>query len=192
MITLPTLNFEYNALEPYIDQETMRIHYTKHHQAYIDKLNLVLDKYPELQSESIETLLGKLESLRMDPKDRVLLKNHGGGHVNHAFFWTILGVKKAIDHNLLNRITTTYGSFEEFKKQFTDTALSHFGSGWMWLVENKEKKLEMYSTPNQDSPYLSGSKPILALDLWEHAYYLKYQNRKADYITAWWKVVKIL
>jgi Fe-Mn family superoxide dismutase len=101
-------------------------------------------------------------------------------------------VKKAIDHNLLNRITTTYGSFEEFKKQFTDMALSHFGSGWMWLVENKEKKLEMYSTPNQDSPYLSGSKPILALDLWEHAYYLKYQNRKADYITAWWKVVKIL
>jgi len=192
MITLPKLPYDYNALEPYIDEETMRIHHTKHHQAYVDKLNIVLEKYPAIKSDTVETLLSTLNTLPMDEKDKILLRNHGGGHVNHTFFWTIMGKTKAVNQELQEKIQTTFGSVDEFKQLFTQTALSHFGSGWVWLVENKKGKLELYSTPNQDSPYLLGHKPLITLDLWEHAYYLKYQNRKAEYINSWWNVLTVI
>jgi superoxide dismutase, Fe-Mn family len=192
MITLPKLPYAYDALEPYIDARTMEIHYTKHHQAYVDKLNAVLTKYPLLDAMPVEELLAKLSSLAMDEKDRTALKNSGGGHVNHAFFWTVMGPKKTPDKNLVDRISQKFGSIDAFKKLFTEVAVGHFGSGWAWLVENKKKELEIYSTPNQDSPYLVGHTPIIALDLWEHAYYLKYQNRRAEYVANWWSVLKLL
>ena len=192
MITLPTLTYAYDALEPYIDEETMHIHHTKHHQAYIDKLNVVLEKYPALRSESIEQLLLRFDTLKTDPTDKILLRNHGGGHINHTFFWTLLSKTKSVNQNLLTKITKEFGSLTSFQEEFGNKALSHFGSGWMWLVENSSKELEMYSTPNQDSPYLKGHTPLVALDVWEHAYYLKYQNRRAEYIKNWWNVLKIL
>lgn len=192
MITLPKLTYAYNALEPFIDEQTMRIHHTKHHQAYIDKLNAVLEKYPSYQSKSVEYLLTNLETLEVDPKDRIALRNHGGGHVNHTFFWTLMGKNKEIDDVLSKRIQKKYGSIDAFKDIFSQTALSHFGSGWAWLVENKKKELDIYSTSNQDSPYLTHDKPLIALDIWEHAYYLLYQNRRAEYIKNWWNVLKIL
>jgi len=192
MITLPALPYEYNALEPYIDETTMRLHHDKHHQTYVDKLNGVLEKYEVFQKTPVEELLGRLKTLNMDEKDRMMLKNHGGGHINHAFFWTIMGPKKTIDKNLVDRITKRFGSVDDFKKQFTDLAVAHFGSGWAWLVENSKKELEMYTTPNQDSPYLMGHTPLICVDVWEHAYYLKYQNRRAEYITNWWNVLTLL
>lgn len=192
MITLPALPYQYNALVPFIDEETMRIHHTKHHQAYIDKLNLVLEKYPLLQSDSVDSLLQKLETLPMEPKDKIQLNNNGGGHSNHTFFWSIMGTTKHVDPDLSKKITATFGSVDAFKKAFTEGALQHFGSGWMWLVENSNKELLLYSTPNQNSPHLSGHTPKITLDLWEHAYYLAYQNRKADYIKNWWNVVSVI
>lgn len=192
MITLPKLPYAFDALEPYIDARTMEIHVTKHHQAYIDKLNAVLVKYPSLAGTPVEELLGKMSTLSMEEKDRVALKNSGGGHVNHAFFWTVMGPIKSPDTLLIERITKEFGSIEAFKKIFTDVAVGHFGSGWAWLAENKQKKLEIYTTANQDSPYLTGHTPIIALDLWEHAYYLLYQNRRAEYVANWWNVLTCL
>jgi Fe-Mn family superoxide dismutase len=192
MITLPALPYKYDALEPFIDAETMRIHHTKHHQAYIDKLNAVLEKYEALKQTPVENLLKRLPSFNMDEGDRTVIKNSGGGHVNHAFFWTIMGPKKIVDKPLVDRIVKAFGSVEDFKKRFTDLAVNHFGSGWVWLVENGNKELELYTTPNQDSPYLSGHMPKIALDVWEHAYYLKYQNRRAEYVTNWWNVLKLI
>ncbi len=192
MITLPTLPYRYDELEPHIDARTMEIHLTKHHQAYIDKLNTLLTKYPSFQKTPVEELLRNIKTLPMEEKDRIVLKNNGGGHVNHAFFWTIMGPTKHLDTVLIDRVTREFGSIGAFKKIFTDVAIGHFGSGWVWLAENSQKKLELYSTANQDSPYLFGHTPIVALDLWEHAYYLLYQNRRAEYVANWWNVVPCL
>lgn len=188
--TLPQLSYPYNALEPHLDARTMEIHHTKHHQGYIDKLNLVLEKYPAFSKKSLEELLKGLSKLKMDEADKALLKNHGGGHLNHALFWEILGPQKNIDDALVKDIEKTFNSLENFKKTFSQTALSHFGSGWAWLARDTTDKLLVYSLPNQDSPLLRGHTPILGLDIWEHAYYLKYQNRRADYIDSWWNVLK--
>lgn len=192
MITLPPLPYDYSALEPYIDETTMRIHHDKHHQGYIDRLNSVLEKYEALQKTPVEELLENLKTLKIDEHDREMLKNHGGGHVNHAFFWTIMGPKKAIDTNLSYRIVKQFGSINDFKKRFSEMALARFGSGWVWLARNGKDGLELYSTPNQDSPYLMGHTPVIGLDVWEHAYYLKYQNRRAEYVANWWNVLKLI
>ncbi|PJE63947.1 superoxide dismutase [Candidatus Roizmanbacteria bacterium CG10_big_fil_rev_8_21_14_0_10_45_7] len=190
--TLPPLNYAYNALEPHIDSRTMEIHYTKHHQAYIDKLNALLEKYPKYAKKPLDGLMKSLDSLSMPESDRMVLRNHGGGHLNHTLFWSILGPKKEVDTALVAEIEKTYGSMDEFKKAFSALALNRFGSGWAWLARGSNGELKMYSTLNQDSPYLTGDAPIFGLDVWEHAYYLIYQNRRTDYIAAWWKVLKLL
>ena len=190
--TLPELPYAADALEPFIDAKTMEIHHAKHHQAYIDKLNAVLDKHPDLIDTPLEQLLSKLETLSIPDADKKAIRNHGGGHLNHSLFWTIMGPTKEVDLQLTTEIQETFGSLEDFKKQFTDQAAAIFGSGWMWLVRNADGQLETYSTPNQDSPLMTGREPLIGLDVWEHAYYLKYQNRRAEYITAWWNILKLL
>lgn len=189
---LPKLNYAYDALEPYIDARTMEIHHTKHHQGYIDKLNAVLDKYPALADKKLEDLLRELSSLPVEEADRTALKNHGGGHLNHALFWQIMGPQKEADEELIEEVKKTFGSADEFKKVFTQAAASHFGSGWAWLARDEGGGLKAYSLPNQDSPYLKSHTPIIGLDVWEHAFYLKYQNRRAEYIENWWSVLKLL
>lgn len=181
MFTLPKLNYDYNALEPHIDEQTMRIHHTKHHQAYIDKLNAALEKYPELQKKKVEELLENLDAV---PEEiRTTVKNNAGGHWNHTFFWQILGAKE--NEEVKKKIGESFGSLENFKKLFKEAALARFGSGWVWLgLENG--KLVIETTANQDTPK---SHVILGLDVWEHAYYLKYQNKRADYVDAFWNVV---
>jgi len=189
MHKLPKLPYKYDALEPHIDVETMKVHHGKHHRAYTDKLNEVLAKYPNLQKQSPSDLLRNLVSLPVDDADRALLRNHGGGYLNHALFWDVLGPEKAIDEKLVADVEQTYGSVETFRDRFTTQSTRHFGSGWTWLVRDGDGKLDLYTLPNQDSPYTLGHTPILMLDLWEHAYYLKYQNRRADYLKAFWNVV---
>lgn len=189
---LPKLPYSYDALEPYIDAKTMEVHHTKHHQAYIDKLNTVLGKYANLSERNLEDLLRNFGSLPMEEKDKIMIRNHGGGHINHSLFWQIMGPKKEIDEKLVTELIEKFGSIDEFKKQFSGLAVSHFGSGWVWLVRDQNNSLQLYSLPNQDSPYLNGHKPIIGLDVWEHAYYLKYQNRRAEYIENWWNVFKIV
>jgi Fe-Mn family superoxide dismutase len=185
---LPPLPYAYDALEPHIDARTMEIHYTKHHQAYIDNANAALEKHPELANKSVEELLGNLNAV---PEDiRMVIRNHGGGHANHALFWTVLkkdGGKPAGD--LAGAIDQTFGGFDAFKAQFESAAKTRFGSGWAWLSVKKDGTLVVASTPNQDSPLSDGVTPILGLDVWEHAYYLKYQNRRPDYVAAFWNVV---
>ena len=188
---LPALGYAYNALEPYIDAATMEIHYAKHHQAYTDKMNAVLEKYPALTEES-EILMRKLDSLPMDEADKKAFKNHGGGFVNHKLFWQAMDPNNQKDENLIKEIETTFGSMAEFKNKFNEAAKTQFGSGWAWLVRNSSGKLEVYNTANQDSPWLKGHEPILCLDVWEHAYYLKYQNKRPDYVDAWWNTVKLV
>ncbi len=190
--TLPQLSYGYSDLEPYIDAKTMEIHHTKHHQAYIDKLNGVLEKYPALAEKPLEELLKDIKTLAVEDKDRTLIQNHGGGHWNHSFFWSIMGPKKEIDAKLVSDITTGFGSVEEFKKKFNDSASTRFGSGWAWLVRKSDGSLDVYSTGNQDCPLMFGDVPLIGLDVWEHAYYLKYQNKRVDYINGWWNVVKIM
>lgn len=190
--TLPKLPYSYNALEPHIDARTMEIHHAKHHQAYVDKLNAALEKYSKLYEKSAEEIIANLNALDVDEATRTAIKNHGGGVVNHTFFWNIMGPKKEIDKKLVNEIKSTYGSIDEFKKKFTEAALSRFGSGWAWLVKHQDGQLEICSTANQDSPLSSGHTPIIAIDVWEHAYYLKYQNRRAEYIENWWNVLKLI
>ncbi|OGK66277.1 superoxide dismutase [Candidatus Roizmanbacteria bacterium RIFOXYB2_FULL_41_10] len=190
--TLPKLNYDYDALEPYIDAKTMEIHHTKHHQAYVDNLNAVLIKFPQYQTVVLEDLLGKLETLEMPEADKTVLRNHGGGHLNHSFFWQILSPQNQKDAALIKRIEQEYRSLGEFRDLFSQTAAKHFGSGWAWLVIKPSGNLEIYSTSNQDSPYLQGDKPLIALDLWEHSYYLKYQNRRLEYIQAFWQVFKLI
>lgn len=190
--TLPKLSYDYDALEPFIDAQTMEIHHTKHHQAYIDKLNGVLEKYPAFADTPLADLMKTLNTLDMGDDDKKLLQNHGGGHLNHAFFWTIMAPKKELDSALSNRIEKTYGGIDQFKELFSSVATSVFGSGWAWLVEDENKNLKVYSTPNQNSPYLNGHTPLVGLDLWEHAYYLKYHNRRPEYLTNWWNVLKLL
>ena len=186
---LPPLPYAYDALEPYIDRETMEIHHTKHHQTYIDKLNPVLEKYEILQNKSLEDIMKEIDSLNLDAADRQMVINHGGGHLNHTSFWQVMGPNKKTDEKLAAQIKEQFGSMEQFKQQFNDTATKLFGSGWAWLVRDMDNKLHVYATHNQDSPLLRGHTPLIGLDVWEHAYYLKYRNRRAEYIENWWNVV---
>jgi Fe-Mn family superoxide dismutase len=187
--TLPNLPYGYDALEPHIDAKTMEIHHTKHHQTYVTKLNEALGNSPDLQSKSLEELLTGINSIPENIRGAV--RNHGGGHHNHSLFWTILGPKAGGEPtgDLASAINGTFGSFASFKEKFTTTAGNHFGSGWAWLCVDKAKGLVVKSLPNQDSPLMEGLTPICGLDVWEHAYYLKYQNRRPEYITAFWNVV---
>jgi len=187
--SLPQLPYSYDGLEPYIDKMTMEIHHTKHHQGYINNLNSALEKYPEFHNLELEEILKNLNQLPEEIKAAV--RNNGGGHYNHSLFWEIMkpnggGEPKG---KLKEEIEKNFGSFEEFKKLFSETAIKHFGSGWAWLVITSDKKLKVYSMLNQDSPLMNGDVPIMGLDVWEHAYYLKYQNRRAEYVEAWWHVV---
>lgn len=188
---LPDLPYDYAALEPHIDEQTMRIHHDKHHAAYIAKLNAVVEKNPSLQEKNLSELMKTVDSLGLSEGDKAMFVNNGGGHLNHSFFWEIMGPKKEIDEALHERIKTTFGTVDTFKEEFSAQAVSRFGSGWAWLVDS-HGELKIYSTPNQDSPYLSGDTPLIGLDVWEHAYYLKYQNQRPEYIKAWWNVVKIV
>ncbi len=186
--TLPPLQYPYDALEPFIDARTMEIHHTKHHQAYVNNLNVALAKEPGFENWSLEELLTKLDTLPSSIKGAV--QNNGGGHFNHSLFWTLLKVNGGAlpEGALLEALNKAFGSFEEFKSAFSAAAATRFGSGWAWLIVNAKKELEVVSTANQDTPLLLG-KPILALDVWEHAYYLNYQNRRPDYISAFFNVV---
>lgn len=189
---LPKLAYDYSALEPHIDAKTMELHHSKHHQAYVDKLNAALEKYPDLQNTSIEDLLKNLSTLEVAENDRTAIRNHGGGHANHSFFWQIIGPQKEIDERLIGDINSEFGSVEEFKKQFTDLATKVFGSGWAWLARDENSRLHLHALPLQDSPLMHGHTPVIGLDVWEHAYYLKYQNRRAEYIEAWWNILKLI
>lgn len=185
---LPKLAYSYDALEPFIDAKTMEIHYTKHHQAYVDKLNAALEKHPELQDKSVEALLKDLNKV---PEDiRTAVRNHGGGHFNHSLFWRVMGPKIGGEPKgkLAEALNQNFGGFEKFKEQFSAAAAGVFGSGWAWLAADG-KELKVMATPNQDSPVSQGLTPLLGIDVWEHAYYLKYQNKRADYVAAWWNVV---
>ena len=183
---LPELQYAYNALEPYIDAQTMEIHYTKHHQTYVDKLNAALEEHEDLQSKSVEDLLRDLHNV---PEGiRTAVRNHGGGHFNHSFFWPMLRKETTFGGDVADAITSTFGDFEQFKQQFSNAAALLFGSGWAWLVWNRGE-LQIVTTANQDNPLSEGKSPILGIDVWEHAYYLKYQNRRPDYISAFFNVI---
>lgn len=186
---LPALPYAYDALEPYIDTLTMEIHHDKHHRAYVDNLNKALDAYPALQKEPIEKLLTQIESL--PEAIRTAVRNNGGGHYNHSMFWTLMrrGAMEKPRGSLADAIEKRFGHFDAFKEQFNQAAKTVFGSGWAWLVVEYNGNLTIKTTPNQDNPIFQGLKPVLGLDVWEHAYYLKYQNRRPDYISAWWYVV---
>ncbi len=186
---LPPLPYDYNALEVSIDEQTMRIHHDKHHAAYVTNLNAALEKHPELQNKSIEDLVGNMTAV---PEDiRTAVRNNGGGHANHSMFWQIMAPNGGGEPTgaLAQAITSGFGSLAQFKEQFAKAATTRFGSGWAWLIKDGSGKLSITSTPNQDSPLMDGQTPILGLDVWEHAYYLRYQNKRPDYITAWWNVV---
>jgi Fe-Mn family superoxide dismutase len=185
--TLPDLPYDYKALEPHIDAQTMEIHHTKHHQTYVDKLNDAI-KGTDLENKDLEALLREFSSVPEDKKGPV--RNHAGGHHNHSVFWTIMGPNGGgtPSGDVASAIDGAFGSFDSFKEKFTAAATNRFGSGWAWLVSNGGK-LEIVDRPNQDSPLMDGLNPILGLDVWEHAYYLKYQNRRPEYIDAWWNVV---
>ena len=187
---LPKLSYAFNALEPEIDAKTMEIHHDNHHQAYVDKLNSALEKFPALQEKKVEELLEN--NMKIVPEEiKTAVRNHGGGHLNHSLFWEIMTPdrkKREFKGKIAEEIKKQFGSFDEFKKQLSESAISRFGSGWAWLVVNKGK-LEIYSTGNQDSPIMEGKKPILGIDVWEHAYYIKYQNRRAEYVSAFFNVI---
>lgn len=185
--TLPDLPYPHNALEPHIDARTMEIHHGKHHAAYVNNVNSAIAG-TEFEKLSIEDLLKNINSVPEDK--RTAVRNNGGGHANHSLFWQIMSPSGGGEPSgeLADAINSTFGSFEEFKKQFSAAAAGRFGSGWAWLVVSNGK-LEVYSTANQDSPIMEGKAPILGLDVWEHAYYLNYQNRRPDYVAAWWNVV---
>jgi superoxide dismutase, Fe-Mn family len=187
--TLPPLPYDYGALEPHIDARTMEIHHGKHHQAYINNLNAALKDHPDHQGKPIEQLIANLDAL---PEGiRTAVRNNGGGHANHSLFWQIMKPQGGGEPTgtLAQAITGELGGFAAFKEAFTKAATTRFGSGWAWLVAGKDGKLAVTSTPNQDSPIMEGQTPLLGLDVWEHAYYLHYQNRRPDYITAWWNTV---
>ena len=186
---LPALTYDYTALEPHIDEQTMRTHHDKHHAAYVNNLNAAIEKHPELSNKTAIELISDLASIPDDV--RAAIRNNGGGHVNHTMFWEIMapGGSSTPTGRLAEAIESTFGSFEDFKAQINDAGVKRFGSGWTWLVKNSEDKLQIVSTANQDNPLSDGLTPILGNDVWEHAYYLKYQNRRPDYLTAWWNVV---
>ncbi|MBK5229418.1 MAG: superoxide dismutase [Actinobacteria bacterium] len=186
--TLPDLPYDYSALEPHIDAKTMEIHHTKHHQTYIDKLNAALEGHDDLYTENVDDLLRNFSNVPADIQGAV--KNHGGGHSNHSLFWTVMGSDGGGEPSgdLAAAIDDSFGSFKEFQEKFTGAAVAQFGSGWAWLVVDAGK-LAVTNLPNQDSPLIDGKTPVLGLDVWEHAYYLNYQNKRPDYIAAWWNTV---
>jgi Fe-Mn family superoxide dismutase len=186
--SLPPLPYDFAALEPHIDAQTMQIHHGKHHAAYVNNLNAALEKHPALASKSVEDLIAGLSAV---PEEiRTAVRNNGGGHVNHTMFWQIMGPGKggAPTGAIADAITGAFGSFDAFKEQMNKAGVGRFGSGWAWLVSSGGK-LAIESTANQDSPLMDGKKAIMGIDVWEHAYYLKYQNRRPDYLGAWWNVV---
>jgi len=186
--SLPPLPYTFNALEPHIDAKTMEIHHGKHHQAYVTNLNAALDKHPELQGKSIEDLLKAINSV---PEDiRTAVRNNGGGHANHTMFWEIMGPGGggAPTGKVADAINSSFGGFDKLKEEFKKTAVGRFGSGWAWVIDNGGK-LVVESTANQDSPLMDSKKAVFGIDVWEHAYYLNYQNRRPDYVDAWWNVV---
>lgn len=186
--SLPALPYDHAALEPHIDTTTMQIHHGKHHQAYVTNLNAALDKHPELHEKSLDDLVKGIASV---PEDiRTAVRNNGGGHWNHAMFWTLMAPNAggAPTGDVASGIDAAFGSFDKFKELFQAAGMGRFGSGWAWLIDNGGK-FEIASTPNQDNPLMEGKKAILGVDVWEHAYYLKYQNRRADYLGAFWNVV---
>lgn len=186
MVPLP---YAYDALEPYIDAKTVELHYSKHHQTYLNNLNGALEKHPELGNLSIEQLLSDLNNV---PEDvRTVVRNNGGGYYNHNIYWAIMGSQKGGEPTgkLGSAIQSTFGSFASFKEQLEKAAVGRFGSGWAWLSSKSDGSLVIHSTPNQDTPLAEGLFPIIGVDVWEHAYYLKYQNRRAEYLTNWWNVV---
>lgn len=187
--SLPSLPYAKDALEPHIDAKTMELHHDKHHQSYVDNLNKALEKHPDLHSRSLEDLLSNLDGV---PEDiRTAVRNHGGGHFNHTLFWDIMTPDgaKSPGEKLSEAINSAFGSLDEMKTKLNEAGTSQFGSGWAWLVVDKNGKLAITNTPNQDTPLMDGKTPILGNDVWEHAYYLKYQNKRADYLKAWWNVV---
>ncbi len=186
---LPKLDYPYDALEPHIDAQTMEIHHTKHHQGYVNNTNAALEKYSDLQSKSVEQLLSDLSALPDDV--RTALRNNAGGHANHSLFWRVMAPSAGGEPSgaLADAIRSAFDDFNSFKDVFSKAAATRFGSGWAWLVVDGSGGLQVRSTANQDSPISDGLKPILGLDVWEHAYYLKYQNRRPDYVAAWWNVV---
>jgi Fe-Mn family superoxide dismutase len=185
---LPALPYAHDALEPFIDTMTMQIHHGKHHATYVTNLNAALEQYPDFQKLSIDDLVRNIATV--PEAIRTAVRNNGGGHANHAMFWQIMAPKAGGDPSgpLADAIKASFGSFEAFKGEFKKAALGRFGSGWAWLVNNGGK-LAIESTPNQDSPAMEGRQAVMGIDVWEHAYYLKYQNRRADYVDAWWSVV---
>lgn len=187
--TLPQLPYAFDALEPHIDARTMQIHHDKHHAAYVNNLNAALANHPELESKSIWELLSDLDGVPADI--RMAVRNNGGGHANHSMFWASMGpnASGAPSGALAEDIVAAFGSFDAFKEQFAKAGMGRFGSGWAWLVLDSAGKLSIVSTPNQDNPISDGLVPLLGIDVWEHAYYLKYQNLRGDYIKAWWNVV---
>src|SRR6478609_8161422 len=186
--SVPPLPYDYNALEPHIDEQTMRIHHDKHHAAYVNNLNAALEKHPNLQQKSIDDLIRGINSV---PEEiRTAVRNNGGGHINHTMFWQIMGPGKGgtAAGAVGDAIKSSFGSFDSFKEEFAKAATTRFGSGWAWLAVNNGE-LEVTSTPNQDNPLSEGKTPLLGLDVWEHAYYLNYQNRRPEYINSFWNVV---
>ena len=186
--TLPDLSYAYDALEPYIDEETMHLHHDKHHNTYVTNLNAAIEKYPELGEKTIEELLSDMDAIPTDIKTAV--RNNGGGHANHSFFWEIMAPNAGGEPTgeIKEAINEAFGDFSSFKEEFKKAAAGRFGSGWAWLVM-ENGKLAITSTANQDSPLMEGKTPILGLDVWEHAYYLKYKNVRPDYIAAFWNVI---
>ncbi len=186
---VPPLPYDYSALEPYIDTQTMHLHHDKHHQAYVTNLNAAIEKAPELKDLTVEELIKGLENV--PEAVRTAVRNNGGGHVNHSLFWTIMGPNSGGEPSgaIADAIKSTFGDFASFKEKFNDAGLKQFGSGWAWLVRDTGGKLSIMSTPNQDSPLTKDFYPVMGNDVWEHAYYLKYQNRRPDYMAAWWNVV---
>ena len=187
---LPKLPYAYNALEPIIDEKTMVIHHTKHHQTYVDKLNGALAPFANYQAEDLKVILANIASVPESIRNAV--QNHGGGHHNHSLFWEMMIPQAQFQppsERLNQALASAFGSFDKFKEQFTNAALNRFGSGWAWLVKNKDGKLEIISTANQDSPLMLGKTPLLGLDVWEHAYYLKHQSARAAYVEGFWKIV---
>ncbi len=195
---VPPLPYDYTALEPHIDEQTMHLHHDKHHQAYVTNLNAAIEKHPDLQKKSVAELVAGIDAV---PEDiRIAVRNNGGGHYNHSLFWPMMRpgpnmsalgllLPNAPTGALLTALNGKFGSMTNFQQQFTEAAIKQFGSGWAWLSLNPKGNLLVESTPNQDSPLMFGRKPLLGLDVWEHAYYLKYQNRRPEYIGAWWDVV---
>lgn len=186
---VPALPYDYDALSENIDEETMKLHHDKHHNSYVTKLNSALENHKDLHNKTLTELLTSISNLPEDLQQKVI--NHGGGHANHTLFWEVMvsNGEGAPKDDLLKAIETAFGDFADFKEKFTEEASGVFGSGWAWLVVNEDSELEIVATKNQDSPLLNKQSPILGIDVWEHAYYLKYQNKRPDYIQAWWNVV---